>query len=63
MFLNFLSGLLFRVRGGVRVRDGVGDGFRVRDRASVRARGGLGFIYHNSKKLELKLRLSVKIVL
>ena len=39
-FTYFLSGFLFRVRGRVGVRDGVGDGFRVRvrDRASVRAR-------------------------
>ena len=39
-----LSGFLTRVKGEVRVRDGIGDGFRVRDRASVnaKARGGFG---------------------
>ena len=50
----FLSGFLFRVRVGV--RDGVGDGFRVR----VRARWGQGFIHHNPNLLELKLRPSGK---
>ena len=40
MFLSFFSSGLF-----VRVRDGVGNGLRVRvrDRASIRARGGLAF--------------------
>ena len=39
-----LSGFLTRVKGEVRARDGIGDGFRVRDRASVnaKARGGFG---------------------
>ena len=44
-FQVFLKGFLFRVSGEVRVRDGLGDGFRVRVRANVRARGALGFIY------------------
>ena len=37
----FLSGFVFRVRGGVRVRDGVWDGIRVRvrDKVSIRALG------------------------
>ena len=55
-FTYFLSGFLFRVRGRVGVRDGVGDGFRVR----VRARWGQGFIHHNPNLLELKLRPSGK---
>ena len=42
----FLSGKCFRVRGEVRVRDGVG--FKVRDRVGirdrVRVRCGFGFI-------------------
>ena len=48
-FKAFVSGLLFRVRDGVKVRHGVGDGFRVRvrDRVSVRAKGWLGFMYSN----------------
>ena len=37
-FVDFPSGSLFRVRGRVRVRDGVGVGFRNGVRASVRAR-------------------------
>ena len=32
-FCAFVSPLLFRVRDGVKVRHGVGDGFRVRVRA------------------------------
>ena len=40
------------VRGGFRVR--VGDSFRVRDRASVRAEGWLGFM-QATKLLDLKL--------
>ena len=44
-----LSVFLTRVKGEVRVRDGIGDGFRVRDadRASgnAKARGGLGLIF------------------
>ena len=31
----------------IRVRDGFGEGFRVRDRVSVRARGGLDFIHYS----------------
>ena len=48
----FFSGFVIRVRGGVRARDGVGDGFRVRDRVSVRAKGGLDFIYYRPNLLE-----------
>ena len=40
------------VRGGFRVR--VGDSFRVRDRASIRAEGWLGFM-QATKLLDLKL--------
>ena len=29
VFKSFLSGFIIRVRGEVRVRDGLGDGFRV----------------------------------
>ena len=43
--------MLIRVRGGVNIRDG----FRVTDRAMVRARGGMGFIYHSPNLLEVKL--------
>ena len=57
-----LGDWLIRVRGEVRVRDGLGDGFRVRvrDRASVRARGRLGFIYYCRNMLELNLGPSGK---
>ena len=48
----FLSGLLIRVRVGIGVRNWIGDGFRVRERVSVRARGGLGFIYYNLNVLK-----------
>ena len=44
---------MIRVRGGVRVRDGVGDGFRFR--VSVRSRGGLSLIHFSPNLLELKL--------
>ena len=43
------SGFLIRVRGRVR------DGSWVRDRVSVRARGGMGFTYYSLNLLELKL--------
>ena len=46
----FFSGFVIRVRGGVRARDGVGDGFR--DRVSVRAWGGLGFLHYSPNLLE-----------
>ena len=36
----------------IRVRDWFGDGFEVRDRVSVRARGGLGFIHYSPNLLE-----------
>ena len=49
---------MIRVRSEVRVRDVLGDGLRVRDRAGVRARGGLGFIYYCRNMLELKLHPS-----
>ena len=52
-FQVFLSGFLFRVRGEVRVRDGLGDDFRVR--VGVRASGGLGFIYNCQNMVETKL--------
>ena len=39
------------------VRVGLGDGFRVRDRASVRAKGGLGFIYYCRFLLDISLFL------
>ena len=55
-----MSGLLFRLRVRGWVRDGVGDGFRVRDRASVGARWGLEFMYRNPNLLEIKLHPSVK---
>ena len=42
------------VRGGFRVRVKVGDSFRVRDRASVRAESWLGFM-QATKLLDLKL--------
>ena len=45
---NFVSRCLFRVR--VKVREGVGGGFR----------WGLGFIHHNPDMLKLKLCLSVE---
>ena len=61
-FQLFLSGFLIRVRGEVRIRDGLEDGFRVRvrvrDRARVRARGGLDFIYYCRDIIELKHRPS-----
>ena len=49
----FSGGLLIRVRGGVRARDGVGDGIRVR--ASVRAWGSFGFMYDILTLLKIKL--------
>ena len=51
----FLRGFLirYRVRGEIRVRDGLGDGFRVRDRTNVR--GGLGFIYYCWNIIEIML--------
>ena len=53
----FLSGLCFKVRVGVRLRDGVS--FRVRDRVGnrdrVRVRCGFGFICFSSSKLELMI--------
>ena len=56
-FQVFLRGFLFRVSGEVRVRDGLGDGFRVRvrDRAGVRVSGGLGFLYKCQNMVETKL--------
>ena len=56
-FQVFLKGFLFRVSGEVRVRDGLGDGFRVRvrDRAGVRASGGFGFLYNCRNMVEIKL--------
>ena len=54
-FYVFLCGQSFRVRGWIRVRDGVG--FRVRDgvgiRDRVRVRCGFGFICLSSSKLAL----------
>ena len=49
----FLSGLCFRVRGGVGVRDGANFRVRVRMgiRSRVRARCGFGFICFSSSKL------------
>ena len=44
------------VWGGVKVGDGTGDGFKVRDRVSLRAKGWLGFMYYGLKLFELKLR-------
>ena len=57
VFKSFLSSFLIRVRGEVRVRDGLGDGFRVRvrDRAGVRASGGFGFLYNCRNMVEIKL--------
>ena len=42
------------VRGRVRVTE-VGDGFKIRVRASVKAMGGLGLIHHNPYMLKMKL--------
>ena len=49
------------VRGGFRVRVGVGGGFRVRvrDRVSVRAKGWPGFMYYDLK-LWRRIRTKIK---
>ena len=57
-FTYFLRRFLFRVRGKVRVKVGVGGGFRVR--VSFRARRKVCFIHFNPNLLELKLRPSGK---
>ena len=48
---------MFRVRGGVRVRDGVSFRVRVRVgiRSRVRARCRFGFIFFSTSKLELNI--------
>ena len=56
VFKNFKLGFYFKVRDGLRIRVGVGDGFRVRDRNSVNAKGRLGFMHYGLKLLKLKFR-------
>ena len=57
---SFLKRPSNQVRDDLRVKDGLGGGFRVRvrDMASIRARGGLGTIYYCRDVLESKLRPS-----
>ena len=53
----FLLGLGLRRLGlEVRVKDGLGDGFKVR--VNDRTREGLGFIYYSQNITELKIRPS-----
>ena len=43
VFMCFERVVYWGYRGGLRVSDGDGDEFRVRDRANIRARGGFYF--------------------